>query len=42
MPKQSSAPELSARADAEEEVAQTIDPEQERIEVPAFLRRQAN
>lgn len=42
MPKQSSAPELSARAEAEEEVAQTIDPEQERIEVPAFLRRQAN
>ena len=42
MLKQSAAPEFSASAEAQEEVAQTVDPEQERIEVPAFLRRQAN
>ena len=42
MPKQPAAPEYLARGEEKEELAQTVDPEQERIEVPAFLRRQAN
>ena len=42
MRNQSAAPELSARLETDEEEVQATDPEQERIEVPAFLRRQAN
>jgi len=40
--KQPSPPAFSTRSEAPAEETQPADPEQERIEVPAFLRRQAN